>query len=94
MVAQGDTAGALAAYRASLGIAERLAGQNPSHAEWQRDLSVSHERSGDVLVAEGGSGGRAGRLPGGPRHRRAAFGAGPQQHQLAARPLGELRKYG
>src|SRR5262245_65835989 len=42
LIAQGDGAGALAAYRASLGIRERLAAQDPGNAAWQRDLVVSH----------------------------------------------------
>ena len=52
-IAYGDLAAALAAYRASLAIAERLAAADPSNAAWQRDLSVSHNRLGDVLVAQG-----------------------------------------
>ena len=32
---------------------ETLAHRDPGNAEWQRDLSVSHDRIGDVLVAEG-----------------------------------------
>jgi hypothetical protein len=30
-----------------------LAGRDPANTGWQRDLSVSHERIGDVLVAQG-----------------------------------------
>ena len=45
------------AYRASLAIAERLARQDASNAGWQRDLSVSHIKVGDVLVAQGDAGG-------------------------------------
>ena len=44
---------ALAAYRRSLAIAEKLAAADPGNTEWQRDLSVSHDRIGDVLVAAG-----------------------------------------
>jgi tetratricopeptide (TPR) repeat protein len=44
---------ALTAYRASLGIAETLAKRDPGNSEWQRDLSVSHDRIGDVLRAQG-----------------------------------------
>ena len=43
----------MAAYRASLEIAEALAAADPSHAGWQRDLSVSHNKIGDVLSAQG-----------------------------------------
>jgi predicted negative regulator of RcsB-dependent stress response len=53
LVAQGDGPGALAAYQASLAIAEGLAKHDPANTQWQRDLSVSHERIGDVLVAQG-----------------------------------------
>ncbi len=34
-------------------IAERLAKADPGNAGWQRDLSVSHDRIGDVLRAQG-----------------------------------------
>ena len=52
-VAQGDLPAALASYRASLAIRERLAKADPGNAEWQRDLSVSHDKIGDVQVAQG-----------------------------------------
>lgn len=32
---------------------DRLAKSDPGNAGWQRDLSVSHNRIGDVLVAQG-----------------------------------------
>jgi tetratricopeptide (TPR) repeat protein len=51
--AQGDLAAALASYQVSLAIAERLAKADPGNAGWQRDLSVSHERIGDVQQAQG-----------------------------------------
>ena len=47
--AQGDLAGALAAYEARHAIAERLAASDPGNAEWQRDLVVSHWRIAAVL---------------------------------------------
>ena len=52
-VAQGDLAGALTAYRDGLEIAARLAASDPGNAGWQRDLSVSHIKIGDVRVAQG-----------------------------------------
>jgi predicted negative regulator of RcsB-dependent stress response len=55
LLAQGDSPGALAAYQASLAIAEGLAKREPAHTLWQRDLSVSHDRIGDVLLAQGDS---------------------------------------
>ena len=53
LLAQGDLAGALQAYRESLAIRARLAAADPSNAGWQRDLSVSQEKVGDVLLAQG-----------------------------------------
>lgn len=50
---RGDLTGALAAYQASLAIHQRLATADPRNTEWQRDLSVSHERIGDVHRARG-----------------------------------------
>ncbi len=50
---QGNLAGALNAYQASLGIAERLAALDPRNSDWQRDLSVRHAAIGDVLLTEG-----------------------------------------
>jgi hypothetical protein len=40
-------------WRDSLPIAEKLSKQDPSNADWQRDLSVSYEKVGDVLSAQG-----------------------------------------
>ena len=51
--AQGDLAGALAAYRESLSVIQRLAKSDPSNVDWQRDTGVSQERIGDVLSAQG-----------------------------------------
>jgi hypothetical protein len=48
-VAQGDLAGALASYRDSLAIADRLAQSDPGNAGWQRDLAFSNGRIADVL---------------------------------------------
>ena len=39
-----------------MAVAERLAQSDPSNAGWQRDLSVSHEKLGDVLLAQGNLG--------------------------------------
>ena len=51
--AQGKLAEALQAYRDSLTIDERLAAADRSNVKWQRDLSVSYENIGDVLVKQG-----------------------------------------
>ena len=53
LVAQGKLDEALKAYRDSLAIRERLAAADRSNTEWQRDLSVSYDKVGDVLVAQG-----------------------------------------
>jgi len=50
---QGNLAGALDSYRASMDIFSRLAKADPDNAGWQRDLSVAHERIGDVLKSQG-----------------------------------------
>jgi hypothetical protein len=43
----------LTSYQASLAIAERLAQADPGNAGRQRDLSIPHERIGDVQRAQG-----------------------------------------
>ena len=57
--AQGDLAGALAAYEADLAIAERLAASDPGNAGWQRDLIVSQREAcrGRRAAGDGGRGG-------------------------------------
>ena len=74
-------------YERGLAIAERLAKADPGNAGWQRDLSVSHDKIGDVLRAQGNLAGRARQLPGLARHRRAARQSRSRQCRLAARPL-------
>ena len=53
LVAQGKLQEALEAYQQSLAIMKRLAEQDKTNSGWQRDLSVSYEKVGDVLVAQG-----------------------------------------
>jgi len=36
-----------------MAIRERLAASDPGRAEWQRDLSISHNKIGDVLLGQG-----------------------------------------
>jgi hypothetical protein len=52
-VAQGNLPEALKSFRDGHAIADRLAKADPGNTEWQRDLSVSYEKTGDVLVAQG-----------------------------------------
>ncbi|MCP4661209.1 MAG: tetratricopeptide repeat protein, partial [bacterium] len=44
---------ALREFRDALEIRQRLAEQDPENAGWLRDLSVSHNKIGDVLSAQG-----------------------------------------
>jgi len=49
----GDLAGARKSFNDSLAIIERLATSDPGNALWQRDLSASYDRVGDVQKAQG-----------------------------------------
>jgi tetratricopeptide (TPR) repeat protein len=52
-LSRGSTIAAEASYRRAVAVAERLAQADPGNAGWQRDLSVSHNKFGDVLSARG-----------------------------------------
>jgi tetratricopeptide (TPR) repeat protein len=54
----GNLAAAFKDYQASLAIRDRLAKSDPGNAGWQRDLSVSLNKVGDVLVAQSSMHGR------------------------------------
>jgi hypothetical protein len=51
--AQGNLPAALASFKASLAIADRLAKADPGNAGWQRDLALSHGRVATVLARQG-----------------------------------------
>ena len=68
-----------------LAIADRLAKADPGNAGWQRDLSVSHEKIGDVL-RPGQPAGGARRLPK-PRSPSTPGQGRPRKCRMAARPL-------
>jgi eukaryotic-like serine/threonine-protein kinase len=51
--AQGDLAGALKSYRDELAIADKLAKQDSSNTDWQRQLALTYGRVGNVLSAQG-----------------------------------------
>jgi len=53
LVAQNKLTPALKDYRTGLSISERLAEADPGNADWQRELSVSHNKIGDALRAQG-----------------------------------------
>src|SRR5262249_22016781 len=46
---QGNLDEALRAYRDALAIAERIAAADPSNTQWQRGLSISYEKVGQLL---------------------------------------------
>src|SRR6185369_8980401 len=48
-VAQADLPAARRRFEASLAIREGLASRDPANVQWQRDLSVSHERLGNLF---------------------------------------------
>jgi tetratricopeptide (TPR) repeat protein len=50
---RGDLGGALQSYRGTISIVSRLAKSDSGNALWQRDLSVSYIKVGDVLVQQG-----------------------------------------
>ncbi len=49
----GQSSAALLSYRAAGAIAETLAVRNPTDTQWQRDISASHNRIGNMLLAHG-----------------------------------------
>ncbi|MBO0765801.1 MAG: caspase family protein, partial [Hyphomicrobiaceae bacterium] len=51
--AQGSLPDALRHYQAATAFAEPIAKSDPGNAQWQRDLSVSHELIGTALQAQG-----------------------------------------
>jgi tetratricopeptide (TPR) repeat protein len=52
-MAQGQLAKAARAYNKGLVITQQLATNDSSNTEWQRDLSVSYDKLGNVAVAQG-----------------------------------------
>jgi hypothetical protein len=52
-LAQGKLADAARAYSDSLAILKTLAAGDPSNALWQRGLSISYEKLGDVAKRQG-----------------------------------------
>ena len=52
-LADDDLQAALGSYSESRTLRERLVGTDPGNAGWQRDLSVTLEKIGDVLAARG-----------------------------------------
>jgi tetratricopeptide (TPR) repeat protein len=53
LVAKGEHDSALAAYEEARRDAEALAEREPEKPDWQRDLSITHDRIADMLFAKG-----------------------------------------
>jgi tetratricopeptide (TPR) repeat protein len=53
LVAQGNLPEALKSFQGSLSIRDRLAKADPNNAGWQRDLSVSYSKVGNVYRRQG-----------------------------------------
>ena len=51
LMAQGNLAEALKSYQEGLAVADRLAKSDPENAGWQRDVSISYRKIGDVVAA-------------------------------------------
>ena len=49
----GDLPTALQEFRAAAKIMERLVALNPGNVTWKRDLSLSEDKIGDVLLVQG-----------------------------------------
>ena len=88
---RGRPAGALAAYEESLAIMRKLAAADPGNAEWQRDLSVSLDKVGNVQLDRGRPRRGARRLRGEPRDLAQARRRRSGQCRLAARREREPR---
>ena len=91
-VAQGKLDDAARAYRDGLAIANKLAAGDPGNTQWQRDLSVSYNKLGDVAVAQGKLDDAARAYRDGLAIAEQAGGGRPQQHPVAARPVGFLQQ--
>ena len=92
LVAQGNLPEALKSFRDGLAITDRLAKADPGNAGWQRDLSVSYNKIGDVLVAQGNLPEALKSYRDGLDDLRPSGEGRPRQRRLAARPVGVLRK--
>ena len=90
--AQGQMEEAARLYGEDLEIRERLAAADRTNTQWQRELSVSYNKLGDVAAAQGHPE-EAARLYGdGLEIRERLAAADPDQHPMAAQPLGVLRQ--
>ncbi len=70
----------------------RLSVRSPANEAWQRDLSVSYNKVGGVLVAQGNLPEALENLPGQPRHQRPPRQGRSGKCRMAARSFGVLRE--
>ena len=69
----------------------RLAAADPANTEWQRDLSVSHNKLGDVAAAAGDLAAARAAYQAALDIARPAGRRRPRQHRMAARPVRQPR---
>ena len=87
----GPGGGGAEAYEKSLAIRERLAAAEPERADYQRDLSVSYNKVGDLYRALG-QGEEARRPTAVAGDRGAVGGGGAGASRLPARPVGVVQQ--
>lgn len=63
-------------------LAKQLANSDPANTEWQRDLSVSHDRIGEVLMAQGDGAGALAAYREGQAINEALAGSNPDDTKL------------
>ena len=83
---------ALASYQVSLAIRDRLAMFDPGNTGWQRDLSVSYDKVGDVQVAQGNLPAALASYQTGFAIRDQPGEAQSRQYRLAARSVGVVQQ--
>ena len=84
----GQSAGGAEILPRRAGDQRPLAKADPGNAGWQRDLSVSYNKIGDVLVAQGNLPEALKSLPRRARDHRPSGEGRPRQRRLAARSVG------
>ncbi len=77
-------------YERGQSLVLALSSRDPNNAEWQRDLSVSYDKIGDISAARGDRDGALKAFNDGLDIRKAARRARPQQRRMAARSLRQL----
>jgi tetratricopeptide (TPR) repeat protein len=84
----------LKSYLKRHNIAERLAAHDPANTQWQRDLSVSYEKIGDVQMTQGDLPNALTSYKKSLEIREKLVRARSGQYPVAARSVGQLREDG